>query len=146
MSHIFSTSFSPSIRWVAFIFLNITLTCVPLPLPLPQTCPSSPPGLSCGRCRPSRWSAVFLSTSSSTWSASSPLRATPSSPPDSSPFLVFCTSSFRRFRRALLTSSTFLLSRWPMSATPPPSCGISASNWLDVNFWGNLVGFCHFKP
>lgn len=48
----------------------------------PQTCPSSPPGLSCGRCPPSRWSAVFLSILSNTWSASSPLRATPNCPPE----------------------------------------------------------------
>lgn len=59
------------------------------PRSLPQTCRSSPPGLSCGRCPPSRWSAVFLSTSSNTWSASFRLRATPNYPPDPEPDRCF---------------------------------------------------------
>lgn len=46
-----------------------------------QTCTSSPPCRSCGRCLSSRWSAACPSTSSSTCDDGSPLPATRSSRP-----------------------------------------------------------------
>lgn len=61
---------------------------------LSQIFHSSRPGLSCGKSPPLHWSAVFLSTSSNTWSASFPPQATPNSHPDSNtdcPSLA-CTS------------------------------------------------------
>lgn len=50
---------------------------------LSQIFHSSRPGLSCGKSPPLHWSAVFLSTSSNTWSASFPPQVTPNSHPDS---------------------------------------------------------------
>lgn len=60
----------------------MTCSCAHL---LSQTSHSSQRGLSCGRSPPWLWSAVFLSTSSNTWSGSSPPQVTPNSHPDSSP-------------------------------------------------------------
>ena len=71
---------------------------------LSQICHSSRPGLSCGKSPPSHWLAVFLSTSSNTWSASFPLQATRNSHPDRN-------TDYLRLFVILLTTLSFTLNQ-----------------------------------